>query len=69
MDGIDGPGTLAALKEINPNVRACFMSGHTGKYTTENLLQMGAAKVLPKPFVSISFLAQMMWDLSAARIK
>lgn len=63
MPGLDGPGTLAALKEINPDVRSCFMSGHTGKYTDEDLLRMGAAHVFPKPFLSLSSFTQTLWDM------
>lgn len=63
MPGLDGPGTLAALKEINPDLRCCFMSGHTGKYTDEDLLRLGAAHVLPKPFVSLSLFTRLLWDL------
>jgi CheY-like chemotaxis protein len=58
MDGLDGPGTLAALQAINPRVRCCFMSGHTRKYTSGQLLAMGAAHVLPKPFSSLNELAR-----------
>lgn len=67
MPGLDGPGTLAALKQINPDLRFCFMSGHTGKYTDEDLLRLGAAHVLPKPFVSLSLFTRLLWDLVEAR--
>jgi len=50
MPGLDGPWTLAALQKVNPQVRAVFVSGHTGEYDTELLLAMGAAGVLQKPF-------------------
>jgi serine/threonine-protein kinase RsbW len=51
MPGLDGPATLAALREINPHVRALFVSGgDTGPYTPEALLGMGAEAVLQKPF-------------------
>jgi CheY-like chemotaxis protein len=63
MDGLDGPATLAALKKIDPDVRCCFMSGHTGKYSTEELLRMGGSHVLPKPFVSLSLLSRLLWDV------
>ena len=29
MPGVDGPQTLDALRELNPDVLACFMSGDT----------------------------------------
>jgi CheY-like chemotaxis protein len=50
MPGLDGPQTLAALRQLNPQVRCCFMSGDLGSYTAEGLRHLGAAAVLPKPF-------------------
>jgi CheY-like chemotaxis protein len=50
MPGLDGPQTLAALQELNPQVCCCFMSGGLGSYTQEGLRDLGAAAVLPKPF-------------------
>src|SRR4051794_40153055 len=50
MPGLDGPWTLAALRRVNPDVRAIFVSGNTGQYDAEMLLAMGAAGVLQKPF-------------------
>src|SRR5207249_2835949 len=43
MPEMDGPCTLGALLQLNPHVRAVFISGHTGKYDSEQLLAMGAA--------------------------
>jgi DNA-binding NtrC family response regulator len=67
ISGMDGPATLAALKEINPGVRCCFMSGYTGAYTVEDLLGMGALMVLQKPFDSLSSLAQSLRDIANGR--
>jgi anti-anti-sigma factor len=50
MPGMDGPQTLAALQEICPDVRCCFMSGNSKGYTEEALLRLGAMRVLHKPF-------------------
>jgi CheY-like chemotaxis protein len=50
MPGLDGPGTLDALRELNPQVLACFMSGDAGAYDPQELLQRGAAHVIAKPF-------------------
>jgi CheY-like chemotaxis protein len=50
MPGVDGPGTLARLRQINPALRCCFMSGHTGEYTTDHLLACGASHCFDKPF-------------------
>lgn len=50
MPGLDGPATLDALQELDPGVRACFMSGNTGEYKPDELLQRGAAYFIDKPF-------------------
>lgn len=50
MPGLDGPHTLDALRELDPKVLACFMSGATGAYTPEELRQQGAACIIAKPF-------------------
>ena len=50
MPGLDGPATLAALRELNPEVLACFMTGDPGAYDPEGLLQRGAVYVIAKPF-------------------
>jgi CheY-like chemotaxis protein len=50
MPRFDGPHTLAALRQLNPEVVACFMTGSAGSYTEEDLLDRGAARVFCKPF-------------------
>jgi CheY-like chemotaxis protein len=50
LPGLDGPEALAALREIAPAVRCCFMSGDPGKYRVEQLLAAGAVGFLDKPF-------------------
>jgi CheY-like chemotaxis protein len=50
MPDLDGPRALARIQEINPSVRACFMSGNLGPYTEEDLLRRGAQVVIRKPF-------------------
>jgi CheY-like chemotaxis protein len=50
MPIMDGPQLLTALQKIRPDVRCCFMSGNSGAYTKEELLQRGAACVIQKPF-------------------
>lgn len=49
MPGPDGPTTLDALRQIDPDVRCCFMSGHTGRYSEADLLERGHA-LIDKPF-------------------
>src|SRR4051812_24357350 len=50
MPGLDGPHTLAALQEINPRIRCCFMSGDLGSYAEWQLYNLGAAALIRKPF-------------------
>jgi CheY-like chemotaxis protein len=61
MPGLDGPQTLAALQNLNPEVRCCFMSGYLGNYTEERLLALGAVAVILKPF-HLAKVAQELWD-------
>ncbi len=51
MPGLDGLQTLEVLRQRNPKVLACFMSGDTGVCKPEELLQRGAAYVIAKPFL------------------
>jgi CheY-like chemotaxis protein len=67
MPDLDGPATLASLRIINPHVRSCFMSGHTGRYSVEELLGCGACYVLQIPFASLPLLAQTLWSLIEKR--
>jgi DNA-binding NtrC family response regulator len=48
--GADGPATLDALRNLNPEVLACFMSSDPGAYGPEELHQRGAAQFIVKPF-------------------
>jgi len=50
MPGRDGPDTLAALREQDPQVRCCFMSGDLGAHTEDGLRKLGTGEVLRKPF-------------------
>jgi CheY-like chemotaxis protein len=62
MPELDGPGTLAALRRVNLSVPVVFMSGNTGRYSVEDLLALGAARVLHKPF-RLEELGQLLWQL------
>jgi CheY-like chemotaxis protein len=66
MPELDGHQTLAALRQISPQVRCCFMSGDTGRYPTDDLLRQGALRVFPKPF-RLAELTRELWQLSAPR--
>lgn len=50
MPGTDGPSTLAELKRWNRGVICCFMSGHLGAYTHDDLKAMDIARIFRKPF-------------------
>src|SRR5262249_1769492 len=50
MPGQDGPQTLRALRRLDPSVVCWFMTGHAGDYTGEELLALGAAGLIDKPF-------------------
>jgi CheY-like chemotaxis protein len=59
MPVLDGPQTLAALRQIDPLVRCCFMSGGNGRYAVDELLALGAVAFIPKPF-DLDVLARML---------
>jgi CheY-like chemotaxis protein len=50
MPILDGPRTLDALLQIDPDLCACFVSGNTGEYEPEDLIRRGARAVFHKPF-------------------
>jgi CheY-like chemotaxis protein len=50
MPVLDGPQTLRALRQQDPELRCCFMSGQSGQYSSEELVELGAAHVFKKPF-------------------
>jgi len=51
MENLDGPATLQSLRQIDPDVRCCFMTGDSGDYSDDELLSFGALRVLRKPFI------------------
>jgi carbon storage regulator CsrA len=63
MPGRDGPRTLVALQEMNPEIRCCFMSGDLGSKAATVLQSLGAATVIRKPFHP-GEVAQMLWELA-----
>lgn len=66
MPEADGPCTLAALRQVKPGIRCCFMSGSTGTYSTRQLMDLGAASVFHKPFSSLADLARELWQIACA---
>jgi DNA-binding NtrC family response regulator len=53
----DGPSTLAELLRLDPDVRCCFLSGNTGRYAPAELMALGAAGFVGKPFRNDDLLA------------
>ena len=64
MAEMDGPRTLVALRELNPQVCCCFMGDCVNGYTEMGLLDMGAEAVLRKPF-RLAELGKVLWKLAA----
>jgi CheY-like chemotaxis protein len=50
MPGLNGPQTLEVLRALDPQLKSCFMSGHAGGFTEEELRALGAAHLFAKPF-------------------
>ena len=50
MPRLDGPLVLAALRTLEPGVRAYFMTADAGEYCEGDLLAMGGRGVFQKPF-------------------
>jgi CheY-like chemotaxis protein len=50
MPGMDGPQTLAGLRQINPAVPVWFMTGDSGRYSDHDLRDLGIDRIVPKPF-------------------
>jgi CheY-like chemotaxis protein len=48
MPGKDGPQTLSELRAVDPGVRCVFVTGHSPRYSAEELAGLGAA-VVAKP--------------------
>lgn len=67
MPGMDGPQTLAELRRFDPALRACFMSGNTGRHSPEDLYACGMIHFFEKPF-AIASLADVLWDLAHEEI-
>jgi len=61
MPILDGPTTLARLKEIDPKIVCCFMSADLGRYDLCDLMGLGAIGFLQKPF-DLDELRQMVMD-------
>lgn len=51
VPGLDGPETLAALRQECPSIPCCFMSAHLAAREEAQLLALGAAGVFEKPLL------------------
>jgi DNA-binding NtrC family response regulator len=49
MPQMSGPQVLQALRQLDPNVRCCFMSGEANS-SVDDLLALGALAFFRKPF-------------------
>jgi CheY-like chemotaxis protein len=58
MPEVDGPDAFVRMRAVEPRARVIFMSGNTGAYTTEELLALGAVRVLSKPFGNLAEIPQ-----------
>jgi CheY-like chemotaxis protein len=63
MPGLDGPQTLEVLRDLDPETPVCFMSGDTGAYESDELIERGAAYIIEKPF-HLDHLANVLWLLA-----
>jgi DNA-binding response OmpR family regulator len=52
LPGMDGPATIARLRQINPQLRFCFVTGEV----TREVLECGAARIFQKPFSPHEFM-------------
>jgi CheY-like chemotaxis protein len=68
MPGMDGPATLAALQQVVPGLRCCFMSGDLGPYSEGDLLERGAALVVTKPLPRLADLRELLRRVAEGRV-
>ncbi len=63
MPGLSGPETLEALREIDPQLPCCFMTGEPGSDQMQERLERSGVPVLAKPF-GLEKLAQILRSLA-----
>jgi CheY-like chemotaxis protein len=66
MPGIDGLHLLTELRQLNPSLCFCFMTGESADYSPADLFATGANRVFPKPFPSLEEVATELRELVAA---
>ncbi len=66
MPGMDGPSTLAALRQLKPlaNTPVMFMTGMVQAEEIAHLKSLGAMDVIPKPFDPMTLASELnkLWD-------
>jgi CheY-like chemotaxis protein len=67
MPDLDGRQTLAALREIDPGVRCVLMTGYAADILAEELLALGAERVVQKPFRDWAALAGTLREVATRR--
>ena len=65
MPGLDGPATVAWLRQSAPDVRFCFMTGGSGGHTAESLISLGALRLFDKPF-DMANLGRHLYEMAVA---
>ena len=66
MPQMSGPQVLEALRQLDPNVRCCFMSAGVG-HSEDDLLALGALAFFRKPFRLAEVIARLEELLSESR--
>lgn len=66
MPVLDGPRMLEVLRQINPAVRLCFMTGDSRVRRSNDLLRRGAIKVFSKPFPSLAEISGELWQIAGS---
>jgi DNA-binding NtrC family response regulator len=65
MPGLDGPATVAQIRQAAPDVRVCFMTGNSGVHSLDALLALGALRIYEKPF-NLARLGDDLFELASA---
>jgi CheY-like chemotaxis protein len=58
----DGPRTFKALRRENPDLVVCFVTGRGSEHTDQDLLALGAAKIIHRPFEAAN-VASILWEI------
>jgi DNA-binding NtrC family response regulator len=65
----DGVWTLTALRALDPQVHACFMTGNSGRYTEQELLDFSGLAVFHKPIKLGQLADQLMRLIDLSRLR